>query len=61
MVYGYQVPDPRDAFRRAIRYYKELMDIAKEEGYTEGQAMELLKVWALVGIESNTGMIGGNY
>ncbi|WP_257419825.1 hypothetical protein [Enterocloster bolteae] len=51
-------PDPKEAFRNAIRYYGELIDIAVEEGYTEEQAMELLKVWALVGIESNVRQIG---
>lgn len=61
MAYGYQRPDPKEAFRKGIRYYRELMDIAMEEGYTEDQAMELLKVWALTGIECNTGTIGGNY
>lgn len=58
MGYGYMRPDPKEAFRNAIRYYGELIDIAVEEGYTEEQAMELLKVWALVGIESNVGQIG---
>ncbi|WP_154471359.1 hypothetical protein [Clostridium porci] len=57
MAYGYMRPDPKEAFRNAIRFYGELIDIAVDEGYTEEQAMELLKVWALVGIESNVGQI----
>lgn len=44
MGYGYMRPDPKEAFRNAILYYGELIDIAVEEGYTEEQAMELLKV-----------------
>lgn len=58
MAYGYMRPDPKEAFRNVIRYYRELIDIAVDEGYTEEQAIELLKVWMLAGIESNVGQIG---
>lgn len=58
MAYGYMRPDPKEAFRNVIRYYRELIDIAVDEGYTEEQAIELLKVWMLEGIESNVGQIG---
>lgn len=58
MACGYMRPDPKEAFRNTIRYYRELIDIAVREGYTEEQAIELLKVWMLAGIESNVEQIG---
>lgn len=61
MAYGYQRPDPIDLFRNAVGHYKKLIDAAKEEGFTEEQAIELLKVYQLDTIGRNTGLIGGNY
>ncbi len=57
MAYGYHGPEPEEHFRRAIRHYKNLIVVAIKEGYTEEQAIELLKVWALTGIEDNIGSL----
>lgn len=61
MAYGYQRPDPKDQFRSWLRFQSELIVIAAQEGYTEEQAIEMLKVHYLAGIHDNTGLIGGNY
>lgn len=61
MAYGYQRPDPKNQFRSWLRYQSELLVIAAQEGYTEEQAIEMLKAYYLAGIQTNTGCIGGNY
>lgn len=61
MAYGYNRPDPAEAFRSWLKYQAELITIAEQEGYTREQAIELLKAYTLRGIEDNTGLIGGNY
>lgn len=61
MAYGYQRPDPKEQFRSWLRYQSELIVVAAQEGYTEEQAVEMLKIWHLAGIHDNTGLIGGNY
>lgn len=60
MAYGYAVSDPHKVFRSWVQYQSELIDIAVGEGYTRQEAIEILKVWKLYGIEDNTGMITGN-
>ena len=55
MAYGYQRPDPVQAFRNAVGHYKKLIAVAVEEGFTEDQAIELLKVYGLFSIESSMG------
>ena len=55
MSYGYMRPDPVDQFRNAIGHYKKLIDAAMEQGFTEDQAIELLKVYGLFSIDSNMG------
>lgn len=61
MAYEYNRPDPKDAFRNWLRFQSDLLIIATQEGYTEEQAIEMLKIYALEGIKTNTGLIGGNY
>ena len=61
MAYGYNRPNPADAFRNWLRFQSDLLIIATQEGYTEEQAIEMLKIYALEGIKTNTGLIGGNY
>lgn len=53
MAYGYMVSDPKEQFRRAIQYYKELMQIALQEGYTRDEAFKLLEIHALYSIRSS--------
>lgn len=53
--------DPADTFRNWLHYQSDLIVIATQEGYTEDQAIEMLKIYALEGIKVNTGLIGGNY
>ena len=61
MAYGYNRPDPKESFRNWLRFQSDLLMIATQEGYTEEQAIEILKIYALEGIKINTGLIGGNY
>ena len=61
MAYSYNRPNPVDAFRNWLHYQSDLIVIATQEGYTEDQAIEMLKIYALEGIKTNTGLIGGNY
>lgn len=61
MAYGYQRLDPKEQFRSWLRFQSELIVVAAQEGYTEEQAIEMLKIWQLTGIHDNTGLIGGNY
>lgn len=53
MAYGYMRPDPVEAFRNALGHYEKLIAVAMEEGYTEDQAIELLKVYGLFSIDSD--------
>ena len=55
MAYGYMRTDPAQAFRNAVEHYKKLIAVAVEEGFTEDQAIELLKVYGLFRIESSMG------
>ncbi|EXG84086.1 hypothetical protein K413DRAFT_0798 [Clostridium sp. ASBs410] len=61
MAYCYNRPDPADTFRKWLHFQSDLIVIATQEGYTEEQAIEMLKIYALEGIKANTGLIGGNY
>jgi hypothetical protein len=61
MAYINNRPDLADAFRNWLKYQSELIAISMQEGYTEEQAIEMLKIYALEGIKTNTGLIGGNY
>ena len=61
MAYVLNRPDPVDAFRNWLRCQSKLIAVAEQEGYTREQAIELLKAYALNGIEDNTRLIGGNY
>ena len=61
MAYGYMRSDPVEQFRNSLGYYDKLIAIAMEKGYTKDQAIELLKVHGLFGIESNLSAVGGNY
>lgn len=58
MAYGYQRPDPVESFRSCLRFYSELIVVAKQEGYSDDQAIEMLKVYYLDSIKDNIGMIG---
>ncbi len=55
MSYGYVPVDPVKVFRNTLGYYEGLIHAAMEAGYTKDQAIELLKVWALKGIEETIG------
>lgn len=55
MSYGYMRPDPVKVFWDTLGYYEKLIDEAEKMGYTKDQAIELLKVWALKGIEETVG------
>lgn len=58
MAYGYQRPDPEVVFRNWVKYQRDLQLIAIEEGFSEEEAMKLLEIWQLAGIQDNTGNIG---
>lgn len=60
MSYGYQRPDPEVIFKNWVQYQKKLLQIAYEQGFTREEALRLLEIWKLAGIEDNTGNIG-NY
>ena len=47
MAYGYMRPDPVEQFKGAVGYYCDLIMLAVTMGYTEEEAIELLKVYAL--------------
>lgn len=61
MAYKYQRPDPKEQFRSWLHYQSELFVVAAQEGYTEEQAIEMLKAYYLSMIQVNTGCIGGSY
>ena len=42
-----------EAFRRALGFYDRMVFIAMEHGYTQDQAVELVKVWALLTVASS--------
>lgn len=52
MAYGH---DPEQYFLNWLRGQKDLIRIAMAEGFTKDQAIEILKVYALTGIEDNIG------
>ncbi len=54
MAYGYMRLDPVEPFKNALGYYDKLIAVAMEKGYTKDQAIELLKVYGIFSIESNT-------
>lgn len=58
MSYGYRRPDPKESFERWLNLQSELISLAVQKGYTQEQAIELLKVLQLATIADNTGMIG---
>lgn len=47
MAYGYMRPDPVEQFKDAVGHYGDLILAAVQMGYTEEEAIELLKVYAL--------------
>lgn len=47
MAYGYMRPDPVEQFKNAVGHYGDLILAAVQMGYTEEEAIELLKVYAL--------------
>lgn len=57
MAYGYQRVDPREVFRSSVKYWKELIEIAMEEGFTREEAMQLLIVDQLDAIRDVIGSI----
>ena len=42
-----------EAFRRALECYDRMVVIAIGQGYTQDQAAELVKVWALLAVASS--------
>lgn len=46
MAYGYMRPDPVEQFRGAVGHYGDLILAAVQMGYTEAEAIELIKVYA---------------
>ena len=59
MAYGYMRSDSAEQFREAGRYDNTLITVAMEEGFTREEAIELLKVYGLSGINSE--LIKGSY
>lgn len=57
MAYGYQRVDPREVFRGSVKYQKELIEIAMEEGFTREEALQLLIVDQLDAIRDNIAAI----
>lgn len=55
MAYNYQRPDPKVLFRNWLKYQSELIGVAVQEGFTREEAIEMLKVYCLNGIEGNIG------
>ncbi len=55
MPYGYVPVDPVKVFQNVLGHYDKFINVAIEMGYTKDQAIELLKVWALKGIEEMIG------
>lgn len=47
MAYGYMRQDPVEQFKNAVGHYGDLILAAQTMGYTEEEAIELLKVYAL--------------
>lgn len=58
MDYRYYKPDPKECFSRWLDSQSDLIMLTIQKGYTEEQAIELLKVWQLCLIADNTGNIG---
>lgn len=52
MAYGYMRPDPVEEFKNAVSYYGDLILAVVTMGYTEEEAIELLKVYALFNLAS---------
>ena len=57
MAYGYMRPDPVEQFKNAIGHYGDLILAAQMMGYTEEEAIELLKIYALFSVASNLNAI----
>ena len=57
MAYGYSRPDPMKLFRDSCRHYRTLVNIAVSEGFTEEQAIELIKINKLEDIEDSLGVM----
>ena len=55
MACKYQQQDPKETFRNSVKFMTKLIEVAEQEGYTRTEAIELLKIYALNGIDSNTG------
>lgn len=53
MAYGYSRPDPKKLFRDSCQYYRVLVNIAVSEGFTEEQAIELIKINELEDIKDS--------
>lgn len=52
MAYGYMRQDPVEQFKDAVGHYGDLILAAMQMGYTEEEAIELLKVYALFSMAS---------
>ncbi len=61
MAYGHMRPDPVELFKNTVGYYKKLIDATQAEGFTRQEAIELLKIYALCGIEDDLGSMGGSF
>lgn len=57
MAYRYNRPDPTKLFHDSCRHYRMLINIAVSEGFTEEQAIELIKINELEGINDSLGVI----
>lgn len=51
MAYGYMRSDPVELFRQRAGYYQKLIKEAEVQGFTRQEAIELLKVDTMRGIE----------
>ena len=49
---------PVEAFRTSLEIYGQMIGAAVEQGYTEEQAVDLLKVWALLAVANSIDEIG---
>lgn len=50
MLYGHSNDNAQDWFRSWVHGQSELLFILVQEGYSEDQAIEMLKVWAITNV-----------
>ena len=53
MAYWRNLNEPIEAFKRSLGVYDQLISAAMEDGYTQEQAIELLKVWGLLSVANS--------